>query len=112
SGPLFPVSREDGRLAPKERVVFLERDGEAVVVPFTLLAERKRVELEVGGESVVVTWVPGVRSPLDSSFVAGGREVGSAAVRAVTTGEPVPFDQPFWFAVAAFRPDARIIGEG
>jgi hypothetical protein len=111
SGPLFPVSREDDRLAPKERVVYLERGDDAVVVPFSVLAERELVEVMVGDEKVVVEWVPGVRSPLDSSFVASGREVGSAAVTADATGEPVPFDQPFWFAVAAFRPDARIIGD-
>ena len=112
SGPFFPVSREDDRLAPKERVVFLERNGEAVVVPFTLLAERRRVELTVAGEDLLVEWVPGVRSPLDSGFVASGREVGSASVTEAVTGEPVPFDQPFWFAVAAFRPDARIVDGG
>jgi hypothetical protein len=110
SSPLFSVGREDDRLPPKARVVFLERGDEAVVVPLTVLAERKRVEVELGGESVVVEWVPGVRSPLDSPFVAGGREVGSATVTSAATGEPVPFDQPFWFAVAAFRPDARIVG--
>jgi hypothetical protein len=109
SSPFFPVGREDDRLPAKARVVFLERGDEAVVVPFTVLAERKRVEVEVGGESVVVEWVPGVGSPLDSPFVAGGREVGSAAVTSAATAEPVPFDQPFWFAVAAFRPDARIV---
>jgi hypothetical protein len=109
SGPFFPVSREDDRLAPKERVVFLERDGDAVVVPFALLAERGRVEVQVGGEGVVVEWVPGVGSPLDEPFVAAGREVGSAEVTSAANGEPVAFDQPFWFAVAAFRPNARIV---
>jgi hypothetical protein len=109
SGPLFPVSREDDRLAPKERVVFLEREGDAAVVPFAVLAEQGRVEVEVGGEDVVVEWVPGVGSPLDEPSVAEGREVGSAAVMDAATGEPVAFDQPFWFAVAAFRPDARIV---
>jgi Protein of unknown function (DUF3179) len=109
SGPLFPVSQEDDRLAPKERVVFLERDGEAVVVPFARLAEQGRVEVEVGGDDLVVEWVAGVGSPLDEPFVAAGRDVGSAAVTDAATGEPVAFDQPFWFAVAAFRPDARIV---
>jgi hypothetical protein len=112
TGPFFPVSREDDRLAPKERVVFLETEGDAVVVPFAVLAEQGRVEVRVGGEDVVVEWVPGVGSPLDEPFVAAGREVGSAAVTAAATGEPVAFDQPFWFAVAAFRPDARIVTDG
>jgi Protein of unknown function (DUF3179) len=111
SGPLFPVSREDDRLAPKERVVFMEHGDDAVVVPFAVLAERNRIQVEVGGEAFAVEWLPGVRSPLDSGFVASGREVGSATVTAVATGEPVPFDQPFWFAVAAFRPDVRIVDD-
>jgi hypothetical protein len=81
-------------------------------VPFAVLAERKRIQVEVGGEAFAVEWLPGVRSPLDSGFVASGREVGSATVTAVATGEAVPFDQPFWFAVAAFRPEVRIIAEG
>jgi hypothetical protein len=112
SSPFFPVEGEDDRLAPKERVVFLERDGDALVVPFTLLAKEESVEVVVGGERVVVEWVPGVRSPLDAPFVAAGREVGSAAVTLGATGEPVPFDQPFWFAVAAFRPHVRVVAGG
>jgi hypothetical protein len=32
-------------------------------------------------------------------------------VRSLTTGRLVPFDQPFWFAVAAFRPNVRIVGQ-
>lgn len=111
SGPLFPVSREDDRLLPKERVVFLERRNDAVAIPFSVLASQKEVEVEVGGQRFVVEWVPGVGSALDSADIAGGREVGSAAVRSVATGDPARFDQPFWFAVAAFRPDVRIIGE-
>jgi hypothetical protein len=55
---------------------------------------------------------PSLCSQLDSPFVASGREVGSAAVTLASTGEPVPFDQPFGFAVAAFRPDVRIVADG
>jgi len=71
---------------------------------------RERVEVEVDGETLVVEWVPEVRSALDSSAIAEGREVGSARVTSAATGEEVAFDQPFWFAVAAFRPDVRVIG--
>jgi hypothetical protein len=112
SGPLFPAAGgEDDRLLPKERVVFVELGGEAVAVPFSLLAMEKRVEVEVGAERLEVRWVPGVRSVLDEPVVAEGREVGSAKVRSLESGEPIAFDQPFWFAVASFRPDIRIVGE-
>ncbi|MGH3034081.1 MAG: DUF3179 domain-containing protein [Gaiellaceae bacterium] len=110
SGPFFPAEgAEDDRLLPKERVVFIERGEDAVAVPFSVLARAERMTVEVGGERLEVRWVPGVRSALDSPFVGRGREVGSAEVRSLASGDPVPFDQPFWFAVASFRPDIRIV---
>jgi hypothetical protein len=110
SGPLFGAANsDDDRLAPKERVVFIERGDDAVAVPFTALEKLGRVEVEVGGESLEVIWVPGVRSSLDSPNVFEGRTVGSADVRSLDSGAPVAFDTPFWFAVAAFRPDVEIV---
>jgi hypothetical protein len=44
---------------------------------------------------------------LDSVEIAAGRDVGAAQV--LERGRPVPFSEPFWFAVAAFRPDTRIV---
>lgn len=41
-----------------------------------------------------------------SSAPAGGQAAGDAQ----PTGEPAVFDEPFWFSVAAFVPDARIVG--
>jgi hypothetical protein len=112
SGPFFRAKgANDDRLLPKERVVFIKLGDEAVAVPFSFLAKEKTIEVEVAGERLEVRWVPGVRSALDSPFVAGGREVGSAEVRSLATGDEVAFDQPFWFAVASFRPDIRIVGE-
>jgi hypothetical protein len=111
SPPFFPAANlADDRLAPKERVVFIERGEEVAVVPFPVLAEAGTIDVEVGGETLEVSWVPGVRSALDDDSIADGRIVGSAQTRLAATGEPVPFDTPFWFAVAAFRPDARIVG--
>jgi Protein of unknown function (DUF3179) len=113
SGPLFPATgTDDNRLLPKERVVFIERGDEAVAIPFSQLAKAKAMSVEVGGDRLEVRWVPGVQSALDSSFIASGREVGSAQVTSADTGEGVAFDQPFWFAVAAFRPDVRIVADG
>jgi Protein of unknown function (DUF3179) len=110
SPPFFGArNSDDDRLAPKERVVFIERGEDAVAVPFTALETAKLVEVEVGGELVEVEWVPGVRSSLDSTNIFEGRTVGSARVRSAESGAPVAFDTPFWFAVAAFRPDVKIV---
>ena len=110
SPPFFGAAgSSDRRLLPKERVVFVDRGGEAVAIPFSALARRKTIEVEVGGERLEVVWKPGARSALDAGQVADGREVGSAQVRTAEGGKPVAFDTPFWFAVAAFEPDVRIV---
>ena len=98
---------DDKRLAPKERVVFIERAGDAVVIPFSVLSRRKELCVDVGGQRLVVRWRPGVASSLDTGSVAAGRDVGTAEVRKGRT--LVAFDEPFWFAVAAFRPGVRIV---
>jgi hypothetical protein len=46
-------------------------------------------------------------SSLDEAEIAAGRDTGAVEVR--QGGRLVSFDQPFWFAVAAFRPDIRIV---
>lgn len=113
SPPFFPAENEDDeRLPPKERVVYVERSGDAVAIPFSALAKEREIKVEVGGERLVVTWLSGVRSALDSTSIAAGRDVGSASVRCAATGNLVRFDQPFWFAVAAFRPDVRVVKRG
>jgi hypothetical protein len=110
SPPFIPTENaDDQRLLPKERVVYVVRNDEAVAVPLSALAKAKRMEVDVGGEPLVVEWVPGVRSALDHAAIAAGREVGSARVQTVA-GKPVAFDLPFWFAVAAFRPHVRVVG--
>lgn len=106
--PFFPAARAgDHRLQPKERVVFLERDRDAAVVPFSLLQRKHVLRVTVGGHHLVVRWRGGVASALDSGSIPRGRGVGSASV--TENGKPVVFDEPFWFAVAAFRPHVRII---
>jgi hypothetical protein len=108
SPPIFAARNEDDdRLPPKERVVYVEVRGEAFAVPFPALAEKRTIELETDAGELVVRWQPGVASALDAAAVAEGRDVGSASV--LLDGEPVPFSEPFWFAVAAFRPDIEIL---
>jgi hypothetical protein len=108
SSPFF-VTRNSGdkRLPAKERVVFVERGDEATAIPFSTLRRRKVVRLEVGKRKLLVRWRPGVASALDRDSVAGGRDVGAAEV--LEDGRLVAFDEPFWFAVAAFRPKVRIV---
>jgi hypothetical protein len=108
SPPFVATSNSgDDRLPPKERVVFIERGGDAVVIPFSVISRRKELRVEVGGQRLAVSWRPGVASSLDTGSVAAGRDVGTAEVR--KGGRLVAFDEPFWFAVAAFRPDVRIV---
>jgi hypothetical protein len=108
SPPFFPVANEsDKRLPPKERVVFIERGDEAVVIPYSVLEQRRIVQIVVGGERLVVRFRRGPVSPLDDGAVAEGRDGGAAEV--LRDGRLVEFDEPFWVVVAAFRPDARIV---
>jgi Protein of unknown function (DUF3179) len=108
SPPIFPSrNNTDARLAPKERVVFFEAGGAAFAVPFSTLRARRVIRLNAAGRGIVVRWRPGVASSLDAEDIAEGRNVGSAEV--LEDGRLVPFDQPFWFAVAAFRPDVEIV---
>lgn len=108
SGPIFPAAgRDDDRLQPKERVVFVERGEEAAVVPLSALEGGREVELELAGESLTVRAVGQAASALDRPSIPRGASVLSVEVLA--GGELVAHDTPFWFAVAAFRPDAAIV---
>ncbi len=106
--PYFATANaDDRRLLAKERVVLLEAGDEAAVVPHSTLAKRPVVNVELGGRTFVVRAVGTTSSALDDPSVADGRSV--TTVEVTVAGEPVPFDQPFWFAVAAFLPDVRIV---
>ena len=108
SPPFFPTAHSnDRRLQPKERVVFIERGGSALAIPFSTLAKKRRLEATLDGHEFEVRWQSGVSSALDSVEIAAGRDVGAAQV--LERGRPVPFSEPFWFAVAAFRPNVQIV---
>jgi hypothetical protein len=88
SPPYFQTANAgDDRLPPKERVVFVEVGAEAIAIPRGVL---ERGPVRVG--------------PL-TARVRGSR------VEVRLDGRPVPFDEPFWFAVAAFRRDVTIVRE-
>ncbi len=108
SPPFFPVKNgKDQRLPPKERVVFIARGREAVAVSLTTLVKRRRIDVSVATHEFVIRFRPGVSSALDRSAIAEGRDVGEVSVS--EGGRPVAFTEPFWFAVAAFRPDVKIV---
>jgi hypothetical protein len=108
SPPFFPVANaDDERLPPKERVVFIERGDDAIVVPYSVLERRRAVRVVVGGERLVVRFRLGPVSALDAPEIAEGRDIGAAEV--LRDGRLVEFEEPFWFVVAAFRPEARIV---
>ena len=70
----------DERLSPFERVVTVEF-GEAVVAyPFALLEQERVLEEERDRKGVVVFWVPGASSALDSLEIDQGRAVGATGV--------------------------------
>jgi hypothetical protein len=108
SPPIFSArNADDDRLPPKERVVYVEVGKQAFAVPFPALVAKRTIEVETDEGQLLVKWRPGVASALDSGAIAEGRDVGSAS--ALLEREPVPFSEPFWFAVAAFRPDIEIV---
>jgi Protein of unknown function (DUF3179) len=108
SPPIFPArNADDNRLPPKERVVYAEIGADAFAIPFPALAQRRTITVQTDEGELVVRWRPGVSSALDASAIAQGRDTGAATV--LLDGEPVPFTEPFWFAVAAFRPDIEIV---
>ncbi|MGH9192800.1 MAG: DUF3179 domain-containing (seleno)protein, partial [Acidimicrobiales bacterium] len=79
--PAFLFEGEvDDRLAAKERVIGIERDGDAVAVRLDELADRGVLEVDVGGTELVVWVQPGTASALDSASVASGKDVGASGV--------------------------------
>ena len=80
STPFLFRGETDPRLPAVERVVAIERGNEAWAVSFTTLAEKNVVSASVAGEDIVVFWMPGTASALDSGSIAGGRDVGSAGI--------------------------------
>ncbi len=91
SAPWFAVANEgDRRLRPKDRVVFFEQSGDAVAVPVSALAGGRVVRVSLAGGHVTVRLADG------GVDVRRGRRA-------------LAHTEPFWFAVAAFRPNVRII---
>lgn len=89
AGPVTPAG-----LAPMARVLTIERGGEWVAYPYATLQELGAVNDDVGGEAIVVLWVPGTASALDTQQIASGRDVGSAdAFQRNVAGQTLTFNR-------------------
>lgn len=64
--------------SPMERVYAVKAGGEWQAYPYTQLRRRRVIQETVGGQPVAVFWQSGQASPLESSELAAGRDVGSA----------------------------------
>lgn len=80
SQPFLLEEEADDRLPPKERVTAVQTGENAVVYPFSRVAEEAPVNDEIDGRPIVVMFDPSVASALDDAAIARGREVGAAAV--------------------------------
>ena len=76
----------DGRLAPKERVVTLDRDGRSIAIPYSTLESSGVVLVKELTQPVVVFWSPGTVSALDDPLIEQGRDVGATGVFLPTVG--------------------------
>jgi hypothetical protein len=89
---MFPVSRTDNRLPPKERVAAVEIDGESVAYPFSELEQERVVNDEVAGTPLAVFWKAGAVSALDSPNIDSSQNVGSIAVyQRIVDGQVLEF---------------------
>jgi hypothetical protein len=89
-----------GQLVPMARVLTLDLGGEAVAYPYDILSSVNVVNDTVGGQRVVVFWVEGTASALDTGNIPEGRDVGATvAYSAEVDGQPLAFE----FADGVFR---------
>ena len=70
----------DGRLLPKERVVTVTVGEVDAAFPFSILAQEKVVNYNVGGRDLAVFFKPGTRSALDELLIGTSEEIGATGL--------------------------------
>ena len=70
----------DGRLLPKERVVTVTVGNLDAAFPFSILAQEKVVNYNVGGRDLAVFFKPGTRSALDELLIGESDEIGASGL--------------------------------
>jgi hypothetical protein len=93
SAPLVPPPGEaDDRLPLKQRVVGIERDGEAVAINRDDLRQEGAIPVELGGEQLVAWHRGGQRSALGEADIASADDIGTVGVFSATRdGERLTF---------------------
>jgi hypothetical protein len=90
---MFPLTRQDGRLSPKEWVLGVEISGKFKAYPFSLLERIERsLSDSLHKQSFVICWDTHARRAkvFDQS------------------GKPLPTLTAYWFAWYAFHPDTAV----
>jgi len=70
----------DGRLLPKERVVTVTVGDVDAAFPFSVLAQERVVNYNVGGRDLAVFFKPGTRSALDELLIGDSEEIGATGL--------------------------------
>ncbi|MBA2756189.1 MAG: DUF3179 domain-containing protein [Chloroflexi bacterium] len=78
--PFLFAGEIDGRLAPKERVVTIDRGGSIIAIPLAALEAAGVIEIATAPEPVVAFWAPGTASALDAAAIDAGRDAGATGV--------------------------------
>jgi hypothetical protein len=84
--PFLFAGEADRRLPAMERVVALGEGADAIAFPYTDLAAGGVAEATVAGDPIVVFWVAGTASPLDTGVILG-RDIGATGVFRPLAGE-------------------------
>ncbi len=77
--PFLFAGEIDGRLAPKERVVTIDRGDSTIAIPLAALEAAGVIEI-AAPEPVAVFWAPGTASALDAASIDAGRDAGATGV--------------------------------
>jgi hypothetical protein len=84
----------DGRLPPMARVVTVGDGASAMAFPFSELRQVGVASTRLDDEEIVVLWVPGTASALDSGVIDLGEDTGATGVfRPVADGTELTFQR-------------------
>ncbi len=92
---------------PMARVIAVRAGNRNQAVALTYLRDKKTVRLG----DIIMTWIEGQNSALDTLVISQGRDVGNIVVQRQTASglQDVVYDVTFAFVVHAFNPEVTII---